>query len=407
MEVHALHERVGASLQHRHEVTRLLHVIGSADPREGGPIEGVIQLLRIHQNEGRTVELVSCDSPNDPWVQNRDFKIHALGPARGRYGFSLRLLRWLRQNAPRFDAVIVNGLWQFHGLATRWALHRTDTPYYVYVHGMLDPWFKRTYPLKHLKKLLYWSSAEYRVLRDAKVVLFTSEEERRLARHSFWFYHCNEKVVGYGTAGFLGNSEGVREQFLAEYPDLKGARLVLFLGRIHAKKGVDLLLHAFAVHAAVDPDARLVIAGPDSDGFKRELEVLAQSLGISRVVTWPGMLTGDMKWGALHAADVFILPSHQENFGIAVAEALACSVPVLISNRVNTWREIDAGGAGYVEPDTQTGTDALLARWHNTSAEARQEMRKHARECFARHFDICAAAKRLIDVVSETATVGQ
>jgi glycosyltransferase involved in cell wall biosynthesis len=407
MEREALPERLGASLRHRHEVNRILHLIGSADPREGGPIEGVIQLLRIQQDEGRTVELVSCDSPDDPWVRNRDFKIHALGPAFGRYGFSLRLLRWLRQNAQRFDAVIVNGLWQFHGLATRWALQRTQTPYFVYVHGMLDPWFKQAYPFKHLKKWLYWPLAEYRVLRDAKAVLFTSEEERRLARHSFWLYRCHEKVVGYGTAAFSGNPEGVREEFLAEYPDLKGTEIVLFLGRIHGKKGVDLLLRAFARHAPADTNVRLVIAGPDSNGTRRELEMLAESLGIAHVVTWPGMLTGDLKWGALHVADVFILPSHQENFGIAVAEALACGVPVLISNRVNTWREIDAGGAGYVEPDTQTGTDALLARWRNTSTEARQQMRKNARECFARHFDIRAAAKRLTHVLSETAKEGQ
>ena len=89
-----------------------------------------------------------------------------------------RLLSWLRENATRYDAVIVNGIWQYHSYATWLALHRSETPYFVFTHGMLDPWFKRRHPLKHLKKWLYWPWADYRVLRDAQAVIFTCEEER-------------------------------------------------------------------------------------------------------------------------------------------------------------------------------------------------------------------------------------
>lgn len=388
--------------EQRRQVVRILHVIHSADPKQGGPIEGVVQLSKVHTQQGRVVEVATCDSPCDGWVERAPFKIHALGPALGRYGFSTRLLAWLRKNASRFDVVIVNGLWQFNGLATWWALRHTDTPYFVFPHGMLDPWFKREYPLKHLKKWLYWPWAEYRVLRDAKAVLFTCAEERRLARQSFWLYRCNEKVVGYGTAGFSGDPEAVRRQFFTAHPELVGKRIVLFLGRIHQKKGVDLLLRAFAKYAGSEPSAQLVLAGPDAVGWRAALEKLADPLEITSQLTWTGMLAGDLKWGALHAADVFILPSHQENFGIAVAEALACGVPVLISDKVNIWREIDGAGAGFVEPDTQTGTDALLKRWQEASAETRQQMGENARACFARHFDIRAAAKSLVDILSES-----
>jgi glycosyltransferase involved in cell wall biosynthesis len=118
-------------------------------------------------------------------------------------------------------------------------------PYFVFTHGMLDPWFKRHYPLKHLKKWLYWPWGEYRVLRDARALMFTCEEERRLARESFWLYKANECVTNYGTARPEGDSEKQREAFLSEFPELRGKRVLLFLGRIHEKKGCDILIQSF------------------------------------------------------------------------------------------------------------------------------------------------------------------
>ena len=107
---------------------------------------------------------------------------------------------WLRAHAPDYDAVVVHGVWQYTSLAVWRALRRGPVPYFVYFHGMLDPWFKRAYPLKHLKKWLYWPWADYRVARDAKAVLFTAREEARLAAQSFWLYRVTPAVVGYGLA---------------------------------------------------------------------------------------------------------------------------------------------------------------------------------------------------------------
>ena len=146
----------------------------------------------------------------------------------------------------RYDAVIVNGIWQFHSFGAWRALRNSSTPYVLFTHGMLDPWFKKQYPLKHLKKWMYWPWAEYRVLRDAQAVLFTCEEERVLARESFWLYRCNEVVVSYGTAKPKGDPELERQEFFTRYPELRGKKLALFMGRIHPKKGCDLLIEAFA-----------------------------------------------------------------------------------------------------------------------------------------------------------------
>jgi hypothetical protein len=125
--------------------------------------------------------------------------------------------------------VIVEGIWHYHAFATRRALRSTGTPYFVYPHGMLDPWFKRTYPIKHLKKWAYWPGADYRVLGNAKAVLFTTEQERLLARQSFWLYQANEVVVGYCTSAPPGDSEQQRELFLSRFPQLRGQRILLFL----------------------------------------------------------------------------------------------------------------------------------------------------------------------------------
>jgi glycosyltransferase involved in cell wall biosynthesis len=151
----------------------------------------------------------------------------------------------MRQHHKQFDAVIVHGIWQYSSFGVWRALAGTDTPYFVFPHGMLDPWFKRTYPLKHLKKLLYWPWAEYRVLRDAAAVLFTSEEERRLARESFALYRCREVVVNFGTAA-PENLERAREVFFGTHPQLRNRRFLLFLGRLHVKKGCDLLINIVA-----------------------------------------------------------------------------------------------------------------------------------------------------------------
>ena len=112
-------------------------------------------------------------------------------------------------------------------------------------------------------------------------------------------------------------------------------------------------------------------------------------------MTWTGLLTGDLKWGAFRAADVFALTSHQENFGIAVAEALACGLPVLMSNQVNIWREIQEDHAGFIDNDDEAGARALLQRWMATDGPARDAMRANASRCFLTRFDVRHTSVRL------------
>lgn len=381
---------------------RLLNIIRSVNPVGGGPAEGVRQLAAATRPMGQTQEVLTLDAPGDAWVTDFPTTIHAVGPARGTFGYTAKLLPWLREHVRSYDAVIVHGLWQWHGLAASHVLRGGSVPYFVFPHGMLDPWFKREYPLKHLKKWAYWPWAEYRVLRDAAAVLFTAEEEARLARQTFTpLYRVREAVVGYGTEVSSSAALGSAEAFWSAWPETRDKRIVLFLGRIHPKKGGDLLIRAFAAKALQEPRLHLVMAGPDDRAHTRSaLEALAAELGVAARITWTGMLGGAAKWSALHAAEVFALPSHQENFGIAVAEALALQVPVLISNKVNIWREVVADGAGFAEADTLAGTMALLESWLALSANQRAAMQLRALACYDERFHMTSAARRLVATIA-------
>ena len=378
---------------------RYLHVIHSIDPASGGPREGIRQLTSVAGQLNHTVEVVVTEQPDPSWSREYDCPIHYAGPAYLKYGYAPRLSAWLKEHAARYDAIVVNGLWQYHGLCVQRALRGSKVPYFVFTHGMLDPWFKHEYPLKHLKKLMYWPWAEYRVLRDARAVLFTCEEERRLARESFSLYRANEWVVNYGVPEPKGDPAGQREAFLQQFPQLRDKRFLLFLGRIHPKKGCDLLIEAFAAIRPRDPLLQLVIAGPDQVGLQAQLERQAGQLGVSDAITWAGMLRGDVKTGALRAAEAFVLSSHQENFGIAVAESLACGTPVLISNKVNIWREVVQDRAGLAAPDTLAGTIELLRTWIDLGPQERHRMAHDAFQSFANRFNIEAAAASLLNAI--------
>ena len=347
-----------------------------------------------------SVEILSLDGKSDPWVKESAISIHALGPGLGKFGFNRRFNAWLTTYARDYDVFVINGIWQYHSFAAHQVLKSQNRDYFLFIHGMLDPWFKHRYPLKHLKKCLYWPWGEYPVLRDARKVLFTCENEKIQARQSFRLYHCNEHVVNYGTAGHAGNTDVQRRQFLEAFPDLQGKRYLLFLSRIHPKKGVDILIKAFARTTRSRPDLRLVIAGPDQVGWRARLQKIAENQGIAGNITWTGMLTGDMKWGAYQSAEAFILPSHQENFGIVVAEALSCSLPVLISDKVNIWKEILEDKAGIVANDTEAGCIDLLNRWLEMNDDSKAKMRVNAHGCFLNHFEITSAAMNLLDVYS-------
>lgn len=391
----------------------ILHVIMSVDLRSGGPIEGILQQSKHRPADRFSVNIASLDRFDDPVVTECPVPTIALGdrlsPAQSwrrwlpwvKYGYQPRMAPWLKRNVANYDIVIVNGLWNYSTLAARRALVGSGIPYVVFTHGMLDPWFKKAYPIKSLFKQLFWLFCEGPLLNGANAVFFTTEDERETSRNAFWPYRVRERVVGYGTADVTGNAETQEAAFRATLPVLGERPYLLYLSRIHPKKGCDLLIDAFAEVASLRPDLDLVFAGPDQTGWRPELEARAHMRGLSGRIHWPGMIKGDVKWGAYRGCDAFVLPSHQENFGIVVAEALACGRPVLISNKVQIWREVEAGGGGLVEADDAEGTVRLLQRFLALDAAARSGMGAAAREIFLDKFEISRAAKTINAALKE------
>jgi glycosyltransferase involved in cell wall biosynthesis len=392
---------------------KLLHVIASVNPEGGGPIEVVIKSAQAWARSGHDCHVVSLDDPAASWVGACPVKTFACGIRGGtyararqlipwlRYGYSPYFVPWIKAHAKEYDAVIVNGLWNYSAFGAWRGLKNAAVPYFVFAHGMLDPWFKKTYPIKNLAKQVFWWFSEGKLLHGARAVLFATEEERVIAKASFWPYRITERVVGYETADAPGDPTEQIESFLRAFPRLRGRRFLLFLSRIHPKKGCDLLISAFARHAVTHPNLDLVIAGPDQVGWQAELETLAKREGVADRVIWPGMLQGDLKWGAFRAAEAFILPSHQENFGIVVAEAMACEKPVLISNKVNIWREVEAARAGLVATDDIDGIQELLGTFLRLPDDAKRVMGSAARQGFIDKFEAEHAATTLLRLIEQ------
>ena len=300
-------------------------MVHTLDPSVGGVAPALLALSRGLARRGHKIDIVALDDPETPWLAHVDLPVHALGAGTTSYRYSSKLLPWLREHGGEYDCVIVNGLWQYLSFAAWRRFAGSPIPYYVFPHGMLDPWFKRTFPLKHLKKWLYWPWADYRVLRDAAAVIFTSEEERIQARKSFWLYKCRERVSPLGIETPPPIVASAKEAFLTRYPQLQNTTNSSFSRPATSQKGCDILIDALPRHSEIS----LVLAGPDQIGWQRRLQERVAQLDMTSRIVFTGMLEGAMKQGALAAADAFILPSHQENFGMSVVEALAAGLPVL------------------------------------------------------------------------------
>ncbi len=391
---------------------KLLHIIASADPAGGGPIEGLIRQDQATRGLPPS-HLATLDAPDAPFLRNVPMTVTALGRPRApgrlslaqRYGYSPRFIPWLRARIGDYDAAVVHGLWNYAVFGAAAVLPGAGTPYFVFSHGMMDPWFRRHDPVKHCLKQAFWLGVEGRLLAGARSVLFTTEEERRSARGVFRGRRYREAVVGYGAAAPPPGRPDQDEAFRATAPALGGRPYLLHLGRIHPKKGVDLLIRAFAAIAEERPDLDLVIAGPGETSLIKTLKRQASGLGVAGRIHWAGMLQGDAKWGAYRRAAAFALTSHHENFGLAVAEALGCGLPVLISDKVNIWREVTAAGAGLAEPDTVEGAIRLLRRWATLDDAASAAMRARAVQLFERSYDIQRVAPALINHIRSQAMV--
>ncbi len=329
---------------------RILHVIASIAASTGGPARAVVDMARAVAARGHAVSIYTTDRDMTdaeraapPPADGVERHVFAQGSPRI-FATSWPLARALDEAIPEADIVHIHSLYLFHVWYAARVCRKHGVPYLLRPHGTLDPFlWKRHRARKKLLELAF----QDRVIAGAAALHYTAEEEMRLAAP---YVHGAKGVVvpnGLDMAAYA--TLPAKGGFFARHPELSGTKPVLFLSRINFKKGLDVLIPAFAKALAADPALRLVLAGPD-DGYKATAEGFAAAAGISDKIVWVGMLDADAKRAALADCTLFALPSWSENFGIAIVEAMACGAPVVISDRVNIWREIEGAGAGLVSP---------------------------------------------------------
>ena len=391
---------------------KILSIITKVNPRYGGPIQGIINYHAELLNSCCEREIVTFENPQDVIKFNFPERliIHTLGKSYTPLAYNKRLFSFLVKNAINYDVLIIHGIWQYHSICTikaiEWLkinrLEKKLPKVYCMPHGMLDPWFQKenTRKLKAIRNNIYWYLFEKNVINEVDGILFTCEEELLLAKTTFIGYNPKREInVGYGIEAPPENNLNFSQAFTQSFPTLKGMPFLLFLSRIDYKKGVDLLIESYNLLSKENPNLpHLVIAGPTDTLFAKKMILLASE---NPKIHFTGMLKGPEKWGALYGCKAFILPSHQENFGIAVAEALACGKPVLISNKVNIYRDIVHGGAGIINEDNLDGTVSNLKEWFNLSLIEQQQMGHAAYLVYKKHFSVENSAKKLLNILNE------
>ena len=386
---------------------KVLILIPSVNPGQGGPVVVLEQFARYQARDGDRLHVVSFDDPSLEAAREFPYPLTALGPCATFYGYTLKLEPWLEAHAKNYDVVVVHGIWQYHSLATWRVLSGLRVPYVVYTHGMLDPGHNKVSRSKQLKKQIYWWLAEFWVLRQAAAVFFTTEQEQRIATKGMWPLRWKRAdIVPSGLEPPPENPVVQREVFLKLFPALRDRRVLLFLGRFDPKKGARMLMKAFAERADAHPEVTLVMAGPDDGHEGSVLRALVPERLRDRVV-WTGLMRGDEKWGAFRSAEAFVIPSYTENYCIAAVEALACGLPVLMSDKVNIHSLVEAHGAGYVEKDNLAGCGRLLDRWLATPKAEWTAMGTHALKCYRQEFQIDDAYRSYREAlvrVAKTAT---
>ena len=313
------------------------------------------------------------------------------------YTFSWPLARWLARHVREFDVVHIHALFSFATLPAAYYARRNGVPYIVRPLGTLNEWgMKNRRP--RLKRLSF-RFLESRILKHAALVHYTSEQERAEASKLQVTAAC-EIIPNALPNDSPPSSSG---QFRARHPELKGRKIILFLSRLDTKKGLDLLLPAFAKVRLELQDAVLVLAGDGERDFVNRLKAQAATHGINSGLFWAGFLTGADKWSALADADVFVLPSRSENFGIAVLEAMAAGKPVIVSDQVGIHREITEAKAGLVASSTVGSLADTILQLLNAPAQSLM-MGLNGRCLAERNYSVDAVTRKLIHVYTGITT---
>ena len=380
---------------------RVLHVIPSVAERSGGPAIAIVPMCRALKQEGIEVMLVSTSAGVDhdeslyeyKGIPAKFFPIQ-LG---GSFKYSRPLSSWLSANIEQFDVAHIHAVFNHSSIAAAHVCRKAGVPYIVRPLGTLEPW---SMTQKSLRKRVFWQVSGKGMLRRAAAVHYTTDAEKLSTERLLGLNHG--KVIALGIETTASASHAKLEQ---HFPELASEPYMLVLSRLHPKKGLDVLIDAFLALVQVEKFAhwRLVIAGDGPEAYVLKLKAMAGSSAQRDRIVFTGWLDGEEKDAVLGGASLLVLPSHQENFGLCVMEALSHSVPVLVSPHVNLAEEIVLANAGWI---ATVDKDALISRLAEALGDEEERVRRGlAGKQLSQKYSWDTAAKSLIDLYKQVVTL--
>jgi glycosyltransferase involved in cell wall biosynthesis len=379
---------------------RILIVIPALGAVYGGPSKCVVELAQALDNLGISVDMVTTnangstnlDVPLHTWIAEKFYRVKYF-PHWGLsdYKISLSLTGWLFQHVADYDLVHTNAIFSYSVLPAHWACQLHRVPYVMTPHGMLDPW---ALSYKAWKKHFYYTLFEKPALERASAIQMLASSEAQRAKP------LNLKsplvIVPNGIHHQDFETLPDPELFYQNFPDIRNKKLILFLGRVDPKKGLDLLALAFAKVQAQFPQTHLIVAGQDNIGFLPTAQSYFAEGRCLDAVTFTGMLSGSLKYAALAAANVYVAPSYSEGFSMSVLEGMASGLPCVITAGCNFPEAAAAQAAHVVNIDADELANALIeCLKHPQQAKA---MGGRARELILGQYTWDRIALNLIDV---------
>lgn len=354
---------------------KILHVQETLSPRHGGPASVLPQLARAQCAAGDQVAVVTTNADHPRGVYHRAgwdtldasaVPVYYAPVQFAPLSVSAGLAADLRRAISNFDIVHVHGLYRFPSTFAAFLARRRGIPYVISPHGSLDPYLHaRSTSGKLRLKRVYERCFDLPNLHAAAAIHYTAEEEKE--RASYLRLRSPSFVAPIGLDWERYKALPARGALRSRW-QLTDSPMVLFLGRLHFKKGLDLLIPAFDELRRRNPETQLVIAGPENDNHGQKVRRWVTERKLDSAVHFVGPLQGADVVQAYVDADVFVLPSYTENFGMTVVEALACALPVVITDQVNIHAEISSAGVGLVtQCEIAQITDAIELLLHDAA----------------------------------------
>ncbi len=349
---------------------KVLHIIAEISRKRGGPTTALSGMLDITASHGVVSSVLCISAGAEEIALPEGTEIHRFPPS-----FPARFLRckgaiqWLKKHHSEFDLILIHEIWPLLILEAGAFLAGTSTPYIVVAHNSLDPYDVQK---KRALKIVLGHTMVRKMLGTCRDVWgMTSRECERLI-----LYGTSPDVEVIPCAVPMTVSNGDGAAFRKELGITADERILLFLSRLDPKKGVDVLLGAFADLRESHPGLRLVIAGGGDGSRAGELQQLANDLALGDKAIFAGFVAGQRKADAFASASLFVLPSRYESFGIAVVEAMHAGVPVLVSDQVFLSDEIAAAGAGAIcKPQIESVTAQIAELLNNPALCAERAAR--------------------------------